>query len=306
MRYGQAIRTPARVVPAMSSLKVAAAQIECRPADIAANLELHLTAIAEARSRRVDILVFPELSLSDYLTTPDLLTLGRSTTAAEFGRLADAVGPMIVAIGFVEQATNAQFYNAQAILGGGRLLQVHRKVNLATYGRLEEGRHYAPGRRIDLVPVHPPWTAATLVCADTWNPALPWLAALQGASILLVPVASSLDAVGGEFDNPAGWDVNLRHTALTYGLPVVMANHCGNRGGSRFWGGSRILDAFGREIARAGSEPMLLVGDLDHGDVRVARSRLPTTRDADPELIRSELGRLLRNGLVAPVSSPPE
>jgi predicted amidohydrolase len=281
----------------MSRLKVAAAQIECRPGDVSANLGLHLAAIDKARSRGVDLLVFPELSLTDYLTDPDVLTLARGSTAAELEQLAEAAGPMAVAVGFIEETTGAHFYNAQAILGDGRVLHVHRKVNLATYGRLEEGKHYTPGRRIGVASIKAPWTAAVLVCADTWNPALPWLGALQGASLLLVPVASSVDAVADDFDNPAGWNVNLQHTALTYGLPVVMANHCGTRGGLRFWGGSCVLDAFGRAIARAGAEPALLTAEIDYRDVRAARSRLPTTRDADPELIRSELGRLLRGGL---------
>jgi predicted amidohydrolase len=281
----------------MSSLKVAAAQIECRPGDISANLGLHLAAIDEARGLGVDVLVFPELSLTDYLTAPDVPTLSRTSSAAELERLAEAAGSVTVAVGFIEEAGGAQFYNSQAILGGGRVLHVHRKINLATYGRLEEGKHYAPGRRIDVFPVNHPWTAAALVCADTWNPALPWLAALGGASLLLVPVASSVDAVADDFDNRAGWDVNLRHTALTYGLPVVMANHCGARGNLQFWGGSCIVDTGGREIARAGTGPGLITAEIDYRDVRLARSRLPTVRDAAPDLIRSELERLGRDGL---------
>src|SRR5688572_6535212 len=181
----------------MSSLKVAAAQIECRPGEVSANLGLHLAAIDEARGLGVDVLVFPELSLTDYLAAPDVPTLALASSAAELERLAEAAGPVTVAVGFIEVANGAQFYNAQAILGGGRVLHVHRKINLATYGRLEEGKHYAPGRRIDGFPVKRPWTASCLICADTWNPALPWLAALGGAS-LLVPVASSVDAVADE------------------------------------------------------------------------------------------------------------
>jgi predicted amidohydrolase len=220
-----------------------------------------------------------------------------SLRAAELERLAEAAGPVTVAVGFIEEANGAQFYNAQAILGGGRVLHVHRKINLATYGRLEEGKHYAPGRRIDVFSLHHPWTAAALVCADTWNPALPWLAALGGASLLLVPVASSVDAVADDFDNRAGWDVNLRHTALTYGLPIVMANHCGSRGAVQFWGGSCILDAGGRELARAGTGSGLITAEIDYRDVRLARSRLPTVRNAAPHLIRSELDRLRHDGL---------
>ena len=40
----------------MSRILIAAAQIECRPGDIAANLDLHVAAIGEARERGVDVL----------------------------------------------------------------------------------------------------------------------------------------------------------------------------------------------------------------------------------------------------------
>lgn len=91
------------------------------------------------------------------------------------------------------------------------------------------------------------------MCADLWNPAPPWLAELAGAELLLASAASARDAVGAGFDNPSGWDVVLRHTALLYGLPVRFANHSGARGPHRFGGGSHILDAVGMTLAIAGA-----------------------------------------------------
>ncbi len=281
----------------MTSLTVAAAQIECRPGNIAANLVLHLEAIREARAGGVDLLVFPELSLTDYLSEPDLPRLARSQDAPELQALADAAGAMLVSFGFIEDG-GGRFHNSQALVSQGRVLHVHRKLNLPTYGRLAEGRHYAKGERIGLAR-HGAWSLATLICAETWNPALPWLAALRGASLLLVPVASSLRAVD-DLDNRDGWTVNLSHTALTYGLPLVMANHCGSRGGLAFWGGSRILDAFGRELARAGEGPEVISAGIALDDVRRARDRLPTMRDADPRGVRAELDRFLAEPEVAP------
>jgi predicted amidohydrolase len=274
----------------MARLAVAAAQIECRPGEVGANLALHLDAIATAREQGADLLLFPELSLTDYLRTPDLPRLARPADAPELIALATAAGDMLVSIGFIEEH-EGRFHNAQALLGGGRVLSVHRKLNLPTYGRLTEGLHYAKGERIETV-VHGAWSLATLICAETWNPALPWLAALRGASLLLVPIASSLHVVD-DLDNRSGWELNLRHMSLTYGLPLVMANHCGARNGLAFWGGSRILDAFGRELARAGDAPEVIVAELSLNDVRRARARLPTIRDADPQAVRAELERYL-------------
>jgi predicted amidohydrolase len=274
-------------------VRVAVAQIECRPGDIAANLKSHLEALRSAQARNVDLLVFPELSLTDYLSEPDTQALARAADAQELSEIATAAGDMAVSVGFMERGCDGRIYNAQAVLRRGACLQVHRKANLPTYGRLVEGRYYAPGRSVDLARLNGGWNAATLICADTWNPALPWLAAIQNADLLIVPVASSVDAVDVEFDNPGGWDLNLRHTAMTYGLPVIMANHCGRRGGLNFWGGSRILDPFGRELARAGSERCLIVAELSLSDVATARGRLPTIRDADPELVYGVLGRIV-------------
>jgi predicted amidohydrolase len=275
------------------TLRVAAAQIECRPGDIEANLTLHLAAVRSARERGIDLLVFPELSLTDYLSEPDTRSLSRASDAPELCEIALAAGDMAVSVGFIERDAAGRIYNAQALLSGGACLKLHRKANLPTYGKLVEGRYYAPGRRIEPTSLPGGWTVATLTCADTWNPALPWLAAIQEPDLLVVPVASSVDAVEGEFDNPGGWDLNLRHTAMTYGLPVVMANHCGRRGALSFWGGSRILDPFGRELARAGAEPGLVWADLDREDIVMARRRLPTIRDAAPDLVQEVLGRVL-------------
>ena len=71
---------------------------------------------------------------------------------------------------------------------------------------------------------------AVLICADTWNPALVHLAAIQGVTLLLGPISSALEAVGAEFDNPRRLGCELASTAMTYGMPVLMANRVGREG----------------------------------------------------------------------------
>jgi predicted amidohydrolase len=277
----------------MTTLTVAAAQIACLPGDLQANLASHLAMIETARRRGVDLLVFPELSLTDYLAAPDCAALAMMRDEAALTLIAKMAGPMTVSVGFIERARDGRVFNAQALLAGGEVLAVHRKLNLPGYGCLREDEVYAAGDALDAVPLAGGWRVATLICADSWNPALPWLAALSGANLLLQPVASSLGAVGGDFDNPRGWEINLSHTALTYGLPIVFANHCGARGDAAFWGGSRILDATGRELARAGAEPGLVVAGIDLADGLAARKTLPTIRDSAPDLIQRLLVRQL-------------
>lgn len=279
----------------MSRLKLAAAQIECRPGDVQANLAAHLAAIETAQLRGVDLLVFPELSLTGYLAAPDCATLAMARTEFTLTLVAKMAGAMAVSIGFIERGPDGRVFNAQALLAGGEVRQVHRKLNLPGYGRLREDEVYAAGDALDIVALAGGWRVSTLICADSWNPALPWLAALAGANLLLQPAASSLDAVDGDFDNPRGWEVNLAHTAMSYGLPVVFANHCGRRGEVEFWGGSRILDATGRELARTGAKPDLLVAEIDLAAGVAAREALPTIRDSAPALVQRLLARHLQH-----------
>ncbi|HEV2510078.1 nitrilase-related carbon-nitrogen hydrolase [Bosea sp. (in: a-proteobacteria)] len=279
----------------MSSLKVAVAQIRCEPADLTANLAAHLDAIARARGEGVELLLFPELSLTDYLAAPDCEALAQTPDAEVLMRLADAADGITISAGFIERDERGSFFNSQGLFRDGRLLAIHRKLNLPGYGALREDRVYARGSDLASVELAAGWRAATLICADAWNPALPWLAALGGANLLLLPAASALGAVGDGFDNPRGWAINLAHSAMTYGLPTLFANHCGTRGGATFWGGARILDASGHELARAGAGSELIVAELSQADGEAARRRLPTARDSDPALVGALLRDLISN-----------
>jgi predicted amidohydrolase len=275
-------------------LQVAVAQIETAFANPAANARKHLDFIQQAREAKADVLLFPELSLAGHGAGTETLRLALSTDNPLIGELAAAAGPMRTVFGFIEEGPGAQFYNVAAAVRDNRLEFLHRKINLATYGRLEEGKHYAAGDRVATFALASQWRAGLLICADLWNPPLVHIAAARGATLMLAPISSAVEAVGTAFDNPGGWDVNLRFYAMTYGLPVAMANRVGREGDLTFWGGSRILDAFGRTVAQAeGTDEQLVTGSIDYADVRRARYLLPTLRDANPRLLRDEFDRLV-------------
>lgn len=280
-------------------LTVAVAQIESAVGDIDTNVERHLAAIDEARTKGIDVLMFPELSLTGHSAGPETLRLARTRDDEIVTRLAKASGAMTTIFGLIEEAAAAQFYNTAMVVKDGHLHFHHRKINIQTVGLLDEGKHFATGRYLETFGLGGQWRASVPICADVWNPALVWLAALQGATILFTPVSSAVEAVGAEFDNPSGWETNLKFYAMTYGFPVVMANRVGKEGDLTFWGRSRILDPFGREIARAGDGEELITAEIDYEVVRNARFLLPTVRDSNFALVLRETERLV-NALGVP------
>lgn len=285
-----------------SRIKIAVAQVATDLHHVARNLARHHDFIARAREAKADLLLFPELSLTGYQVADHAVDLAMSKDDPRLRALAEAAGDMTVICGFVEEGYAAQFYNAAAVLRGGRVDFVHRKINLPSYGRMEEDKYFAEGRYVEVFPLEDPWTAGLLICADLWNPALVHLSALHGATLLLSPIASANEVVGGDFSNPDGWDVTLRFYAMMYGMPVAMANIAGREGGLHFWGGSRILDPHGRVLAQAeGDEEVLLTADLDYDAVRRQRFALPTVRDSNLDLIHREVDRLV-NRVGVPVA----
>lgn len=276
-----------------ATLTVAAAQIESRLGDLEANVDKHLAWIDAARSAGVDVLVFPEMSLTGHSAGSRVLEMALRRDHEMLARLADAAGEMVAIVGLMEEGPAAQFYNTSMALSRGEQVFLHRKINLATYGRLEEGKHFATGRYVDTWDLGGPWRASVLICADLWNPGLVNLVALHGCTALFAPTSSAIEAVGGEFDNPAGWHLNVRFYGMTYGLPLVLANRVGTEGELRFWGGSCIVDAFGAIMAQAdGDEEILVQATVDYASLRRARYLLPTVRDSNLGLIVREAQRL--------------
>lgn len=276
-----------------SALRVGCAQIDVVPFDVMRNVETHRELIAEAREQDVSVCVFPELSLTGYSTGERSYELAMKPSDPVLARLTEDAGDMFVIVGFIEEGYAAQFFNSAAVLRGGEVVFVHRKLNLATYGNLEEGKYFATGRYIEPFDLGDPFAGSILICADMWNPALVHLAALHGATVLLSPTNSALDSVSGAFSNPRGWEVVVSFYAMIYGLPVVMANRVGREDELVFWGGSRILGPRGEVLALASDEETtLLTADLSYDLIKRARFELPTVRDSNLALVEREIGRL--------------
>lgn len=274
-------------------MRIGAAQFGSVSGDLDANFAEHERWIADATRNGVELLVFPELSLVGHFGGERLLDVAMRRDDPRLLELSRKAGDMTLILGFIEEGPAAQFYNAAGVYRGGKLLYIHRKINLPSYGRLIETKYYAQGRFVDTHDVGGDWRMGLLICADLWNPALTNLAFLHGATLLISPVSSGLEAVGAGFDNPAGWAATMHFYSMMYGAPSVMVNRVGPEGDLTFWGGSRILDPFGKPLAVAGDAPELIVADLDYAQVRKARALLPTVRDSNISLVARETDRLI-------------
>jgi predicted amidohydrolase len=286
---------------------VGVAQIDPRLGDVAANLDRYEACLREAKGRGVDLLVFPELSLTGYFLKDMVSSVALAPDAPALARLKALSRDTVAFVaGLVEETPEYRFYNAAMLFDGGELRQVHRKVYLPTYGLFDELRYLARGERLCAFDSRF-GRAALLLCEDLWHPSTAYVAAMDRALTLLVPSASPIWGVErGELPENAGYWQRLNAvTAESYGLFLVYANRVGFEDGVGFWGGSEILAPSGEVLARARYyEPDMIVAEIAPAAARRKRIAAPMLRDENLDLTINELLRIRGRAAVAPAAPP--
>jgi predicted amidohydrolase len=269
----------------LQHFRLGVGQFPCEPGNMAENLERIATLARDARRSDADLLVTPELGLTGYTLGPAFaehtLRLDRtSRTLRDIQSLSYEIG---VAVGFAEETADARLYNSVGLWYRGELLGLHRKIYPPNYGGFDEGKWF--GRGEEMAAFDTPWgRMAMLICADAWHPALPYLAAHDGADVLLYMAASAEHSVRPEIDTLAEWHALNRSHALTMSAYVAFANHCGREAGVRFTGGSQIVDPLGCTIDQVAREPGGCVAPVSPAVVRSQRLAMPFRRDDDLRL----------------------
>ena len=280
-------------------IKIALAQFNTKLGEVQANLATHLELIAEAKQQGADLLIFPELSLTGYVLQDLAVTTAIQPDQNDpvFNTLLDASRGIDLMVGFVHEDRRHRFYIASAYLAEGKIVHIHNKVYLPTYGMFDEGRFFAWGDSARAFDTRF-GRMGMLICEDFWHASLPYLLWLDGADILLFQSASP--GRGLTSDPRLSSSAWVEHTNRAYaGLFTVFvahANRVGYEDGLNFWGGSTIFDPNGDLVVRAPDfETSLSVAEIDLNQFHRTRARLPLLRDERTNLVQSELERILGN-----------
>ena len=189
-----------------------------------------------------DVVVFPELSLSGYLLQDKLYE--DAWKIDELSPLAEASVKCDIAIG-AALWDEGKVHNSALYFSQGKLLHIHHKNHLPTYGMFEEGRYFASGDTIESFET-PYGNAIMVICEDLWRAET--LAEITASDAEMVYVLSASPARGFEEDSleiESQWDALLKATALLSHNYVVFVNRVGFEDGLGFWGGSRVITPMG-------------------------------------------------------------
>jgi hypothetical protein len=143
-------------------------------------------------------------------------------------------------------------------------------VDLANGESYRESNNFRPGESAVLIDL--PWARFGLtICYDLRFPALYRALAEAGAMVLTIPAAFTRQT--GE----AHWHTLIRARAIENGCFVLAAAQGGDHeNGRATYGHSIAVDPWGRVIGEFGTEPGVLMVDIDPAEVTAARAKVPS------------------------------
>ena len=243
------------------------------------NLAAALAAIEEAKRAGADYVLTPEMTniiakrerlmatIADEELDPTLAALRdaarKLSIYVHIGSLAVKAAP--------DKAANRSFLIDRAGEVIARYDKIHMfDVDLPNGESYRESRTYRPGELAVVADL--PWgRLGVTVCYDLRFPALYRALAEAGASFFSIPSAFTVQT--GE----AHWHVLLRARAIENGCFVFAAAQGGTHdSGRETFGHTLVVDPWGQILAEGGTEPGVILADIDPAQVAAARARIPS------------------------------
>lgn len=262
--------------------------------DAEANLAVIESRVADAAAAGARLVLLQELHNGAYFCQHEAVDEfdraepipGPSTQ--RLGALAKRHGVVIVGSLFEKRATGLYHNTAVVFEADGSLAGKYRKMHIPDDPGFYEKFYFTPGD-LGFTPIDTSvGRLGVLVCWDQWYPEAARLMALAGAELLLYPTAIGWDpddAADEQARQRDAWLLSHRGHAVANGLPVLSCNRVGHEpsplgaSGIDFWGHSHVLGPQGEYLAQAGTDPGLLLAEVDLGRSEAVRRIWPFLRD---------------------------
>jgi len=205
-------------------------------------------------------------------------------------------GPDVI-LGFYER-WRGRLYNAAAYLTPGdgvyKVVHIHRKVFLPTYGVFDEERFVESGTEVRAFDTRF-GRMGMLVCEDAWHSMTGTALAVGGAELIAIISATparGMAPADGRPNNLDQWQRILQVMAVEHGVFVLISHLVGSEGGKLFAGDSLAVGPSGKVLARA---PLFEEGvtTVDCDPSQIVRARAASPLLSDLEKVLPHLGREL-------------
>ena len=269
--------------------------------DSAANAAGTIALARQAHDEGVDLLVFPELSITSYaLDDLHLQSATQRATDAALAQVAAATAELspalLVGAALVREG---RLYNCAVALHRGRVLGVVPKTFLPNYREYYEKRYFASGMGLGGLSIEvagqvapfgtdllfaasdlPLFSVHAELCEDYWAPTPPSTTGAQAGALVCCNLSASNITVGKARERDLLAAAQSARAVCAY---VYAAAGVGESTTDLAWDGQGTIHEFGERLAasdRFSHQPGMVVVDVDLERLRQERLRMGTFNDA--------------------------
>lgn len=249
------------------NIKLGLVQFNPVVGDVFGNVERMCQIIDEAKVHGVDLLAFPELSVTGY--PPEDLLYQESfiqSNLEAIKRILKVTDNICVIVGFVDKQES--LFNASCVIKNQKVLGIYHKQILPNYGVFDEQRYFVEGQSEFVFTINDV-CVATNICEDIWFPEGPTKNQKdQGAEFII-----NINASPYHTEKKIMRETELASRAKENDVPIAYINMVGGQDELVFDGNSFIVNNNGNVIARGSSlNEELIITDLVFEDLGMSIS----------------------------------
>lgn len=263
-------------------MKAGIAQMDIIWENVEANMEKAENFCREAERQEMELIVFPEMSLTGFSMDVEKTTADWKGQVRFFREMSLRYG-MSVIFGYPApsrenmEGKNGRYYeNHLAVVQSGNVLMDYVKIHPFSYG--QEGKAFKGGEHIRSVR----WNNTVLggfICYDLRFPEIFQISSAR--SELIVVIAN------WPRSRIAQWDCLLRARAIENQCYILGVNRVGEGGGLIYNGQSALYGPDGKKLTPDSEKEELLAGECDWNQVRLLRESFPLRKDRKEDFYRS-------------------
>lgn len=249
------------------------------------NLEKSLHAIEKAAEDQADLVLFPEVQLTEFFPQYP----GQAVSRYQVSKDSEIVKRFcetcrtnqVMAVPNLYLSENGRNYDASLLIDkNGMILGIQKMVHVAQAKLFYEQDYYTPADDGFHVFRTEYGNIGIVVCFDRHYPESIRTEALQGADLILIPTVNTKAEPSEMFE----WE--LRVQAFQNSVILAMCNRTGVEGDMHFSGESIAIDPDGAVLAKADDTEQIMYVDVDLSEAGRVRAGRPYTQLRRPEFYR--------------------
>ncbi len=263
-------------------MKIALAQINTKVGDLENNTKKIIDNINKAKNSGVDLVIFPELSITGY-PPRDLLDFHAFIEDNSYclEKIKEAAEGIAVVCGYIDinkKGYGKKYFNSAVFIENKEVISTHNKCLLPFYDVFDETRYFEPGKEVNIIDFLSKKIAIT-ICEDIWNDKGYWERPLYKFNPVEeieknndVDLIINLSASPFWLNKPQDRINILKAISKKQKTHLFYVNQVGGNDDLIFDGSSLVIDPDGNTAAQANDfEEDLLIYDLNKKQGKIAQ-----------------------------------